>query len=64
MLFVLFWCSNDEIPQVSINFALSVLSFGTRLNSDGTFPEASSNATLESTVTGSLLILEIASSSQ
>lgn len=63
-MFVLFWRSNDEIPQVSIDFALSVLSFGTRLNSDGAFPEASSNASLESTVTGSLFILEIASSSK
>lgn len=61
-MFVL--CRNDEIPQVSVNFALSVLSLGTRLKSDGSFPEASSNTSLESAVTGSLFVLEITSSSK
>lgn len=56
--------SNDEIPQASINFALSVISLEAKLNPDGTFPIASSNTSLESIATGSFFILEIASSSQ
>ncbi|XP_024368115.1 uncharacterized protein [Physcomitrium patens] len=55
---------DDEIPQASINFALSVLSLGTRLNLDGSFPEPSRNASLDLAVTGAFFILEIASSSR
>jgi DnaJ family protein C protein 13 len=58
------WSRNDEIPQASVDFALSVLSFGTKFNSNGAFPEASSNANLESAITGSLFILEIVASSK
>lgn len=61
-LFILY--RDDEIPQASVNLALSILSLGTSLNTDGGFPEASSNIKLESAVTGSLFLLKIASSSR
>lgn len=53
-----------NVPQISVNFGLSVLSLGTRFSDDGAFPEISENAELESAVGGALLVLGTVASSR
>ncbi|BBN14040.1 DnaJ homolog subfamily C member 13 [Marchantia polymorpha subsp. ruderalis] len=53
----------NQVPPGSLNFALSVLSLGTKLKSEEEFEETgSSMSSLESAVAGSLFVLEKASS--
>lgn len=57
--------SRDEsAPKATLNFALSVLSLGTKLSNDERFPDSSSNASLESAMAGSFFVLEQASSTR
>lgn len=54
-----------DVPQTSLNFALSVLSLGTNLEGDGTLSlETSDNMNFESAVGGALLVLGAIASSR
>eukprot|EP00245_Coleochaete_scutata_P003630 TRINITY_DN1538_c0_g4_i1.p1 TRINITY_DN1538_c0_g4~~TRINITY_DN1538_c0_g4_i1.p1 ORF type:complete len:1010 (+),score=211.09 TRINITY_DN1538_c0_g4_i1:185-3031(+) len=54
---------NGTMPNTSLNLALSVLSLGTRTKPDGTFPDSSSNPTVDRAVASALRLLELAASS-
>ncbi|GJP72246.1 hypothetical protein CLOP_g2993, partial [Closterium sp. NIES-67] len=53
-----------DVSQPSINFALSVLSCGARVKSDGSFPDSPAKSPLEPALSCALSILELAASSK